>query len=88
MANGQASQQNYAVRIKIFPFLTKDHLTITSLFLPRTRQLPKPVYSAAKLKRTMIEAERVKDERRRKHSRAGETKPKAARKKVVVAEQT
>ncbi|KAG9226923.1 hypothetical protein CCMSSC00406_0003404 [Pleurotus cornucopiae] len=54
----------------------------------RTRQLPKPVYSAAKLKRTMIEAERVKDERRRKHSRAGETKPKAARKKVVVVEQT
>ncbi|KAF9495254.1 snoRNA binding protein [Pleurotus eryngii] len=54
----------------------------------RTRQLPKPVYSAAKLKRTMVEAERVKDERRRKHSRAGEAKPKAARKKVVVVEQT
>ncbi len=50
--------------------------------------MPKPVYSAAKLKRTMIEAERVKDERRRKHSRAGETKPKAARKKVVIVEQT
>jgi WD repeat and SOF domain-containing protein 1 len=54
----------------------------------RRRRLPRPVYTATKLKRTMLESVRVKEERRRKHSRAGETKPKAERKKVVVAEQT
>jgi DDB1- and CUL4-associated factor 13 len=36
----------------------------------------------------MLDAQRVKEERRRKHTRAGETKPKPARKKVVLAEQT
>ncbi|PFH48921.1 hypothetical protein AMATHDRAFT_64269 [Amanita thiersii Skay4041] len=54
----------------------------------RTRHLPKSVHSAAKLKHTMLEARRVKEERRRMHSRAGETKPKSERKKVVIAEQT
>jgi len=59
-----------------------------SIPIPRTRHLPKSVYQASKLKRTMLDAQRVKDERRRKHTRAGETKPKAARKKVVLVEQT
>lgn len=54
----------------------------------RTRHLPKAVYKAGKLKHTMLEAQRVKDERRRKHTRAGETNPKPERKKVVIAEQT
>jgi len=36
----------------------------------------------------MLEARRVKDERRRKHSRLGESKQKPGRKKVVIAEQT
>jgi WD repeat and SOF domain-containing protein 1 len=36
----------------------------------------------------MLDAQRVKEERRRMHSRAGETKPKGARKKVVLVEQT
>jgi DDB1- and CUL4-associated factor 13 len=36
----------------------------------------------------MDEAERVKEERRRRHTRAGESKPKAERKKVVMAEQS
>ena len=54
----------------------------------RSRHIPKPVYKAAQLKRTMLEAQRVKEERRRKHTRAGESKPKAERKKVVVAEQS
>ncbi|KAL1704358.1 WD40-repeat-containing domain protein [Schizophyllum commune] len=54
----------------------------------RTRHLPKPVYKAASLKRTMLEARRVKEERRRKHTRAGESKPKAERKKVVIQEQS
>ncbi|EIN14534.1 WD40 repeat-like protein [Punctularia strigosozonata HHB-11173 SS5] len=53
----------------------------------RSRHLPKPVHKAADLKRTMLEARRVKEERRRKHTRAGESKPIAERKKVVVAEQ-
>jgi WD repeat and SOF domain-containing protein 1 len=46
------------------------------------------VYQASKLKRTMLEAQRVKEERRRKHTRAGAEKPKAERKKLVVVEQT
>lgn len=54
----------------------------------RSRHIPKPVYKAAQLKRTMLEARRVKEERRRKHSRAGESKPKADRKQTVIVEQT
>ncbi|KAJ7616383.1 WD40 repeat-like protein [Mycena polygramma] len=54
----------------------------------RSRHIPRPVYQASKLKRTMLEAARVKDERRRKHTRAGAQKPKAERKKLVVVEQT
>ena len=54
----------------------------------RTRHVPKPVYKAAQLKRTMLEGQRVKEERRRKHTRAGEHKPKAERKKVVITEQS
>ena len=46
------------------------------------------MYKAGQLKRTMEEAERVKEERRRRHTRAGESKPKAQRKKVVIAEQS
>jgi WD repeat and SOF domain-containing protein 1 len=36
----------------------------------------------------MLEARRVKEERRRKHTRVGESKPKPEKKKFVVAEQT
>jgi len=36
----------------------------------------------------VLEARRVKEERRRKHTRAGEAKPKAEKKTVVVQEQT
>ena len=54
----------------------------------RTRHLPKSVHSTSKLKQTMLEAQRVKEERRRKHTRAGESKPNPERKKVVIAEQT
>jgi WD repeat and SOF domain-containing protein 1 len=35
----------------------------------------------------MMEARRDKEERRRKHSREGETKLKAEKKKVIVVEQ-
>ena len=54
----------------------------------RSRHIPKPVYKAGQLKRTMLEAQRVKEERRRKHTRAGESKPKAAKAKFVLAEQS
>ncbi|KAF4613062.1 hypothetical protein D9613_011063 [Agrocybe pediades] len=54
----------------------------------RTRHLPKAVHQTNKLKNTMLEARRVKEERRRKHTRAGENKPKPERKKLVIAEQT
>ena len=54
----------------------------------RGRHLPKPIYKANHLKRTVLEARRVKEERRRKHTRAGEAKPKAEKKTVVVREQT
>jgi WD repeat and SOF domain-containing protein 1 len=49
--------------------------------------VPKAVKNAAQLKRTMLDAQGVKEDRRRKHSRAGGSKPKAERRKVVVAEQ-
>ncbi|KAL5478492.1 SOF1 [Sanghuangporus weigelae] len=54
----------------------------------RSRRLPKPVYKASHLKHTMLEAQRVKEERRRKHSRAGQSKPKAEKKRIVLAEQS
>lgn len=67
------------------PFLPGLFLTYVS---GRSRHIPRPVYQASKLKRTMLEAQRVKEERRRKHTRAGAEKPKAERKKLVVVEQT
>ena len=63
-------------------------MVLRGVDINRTRHLPKPVHKAAQLKRTMLEAQRVKEERRRKHTRAGESKPKAERKKVVIAEQS
>jgi WD repeat and SOF domain-containing protein 1 len=54
----------------------------------RARYLPKPIHKANQLKRTMLEARRVKEERRRKHTRVGESKPKAEKKTVVVREQS
>ncbi|KAL4065927.1 WD40 repeat-like protein [Scleroderma citrinum] len=56
--------------------------------ISRARHLPKAVHQASKLKQTMLEAQRVKEERRRKHTRAGDSKPKAERKNVVLAERT
>ncbi|KAH7106811.1 WD40 repeat-like protein [Auriculariales sp. MPI-PUGE-AT-0066] len=53
----------------------------------RSHHVPKPVHKAAKIKRTMLDARNVKEERRRKHTRAGDEKPKAERKKAVIVEQ-
>ena len=46
----------------------------------KRRHVPSSVHNAVKLKRDMIEAAKMKEERRRKHSRAGKEKPKAERK--------
>ncbi|KAG8847761.1 rRNA-processing protein sof1 [Serendipita sp. 411] len=51
----------------------------------RSRPTPKSIKSAARLKRTMEDAAKEKEDRRRKHSRLGETNPKAERKKLVIA---
>ncbi|CAE6412158.1 unnamed protein product [Rhizoctonia solani] len=56
--------------------------------IERQQNLPVAVKKAGQLKRTMLDARAVKEERRRKHTRAGASKPKAERKKVVVVEQT
>ncbi|KAJ7231930.1 hypothetical protein C8J57DRAFT_1533322 [Mycena rebaudengoi] len=49
---------------------------------------PRPaVHQASSLKRTMLDAQRVKEERCRKHTCAGAEKPRAERKKLVVVEQ-
>lgn len=44
------------------------------------RHVPQSIHNATKLKREMIEARNIKEDRRRKHSRAGREKPKAERK--------
>lgn len=44
------------------------------------RHVPESIHNATKLKRDMIEARNVKEDRRRKHTRAGKEKPKAERK--------
>ncbi|KAG8744099.1 rRNA-processing protein sof1 [Ceratobasidium sp. 414] len=56
--------------------------------IERQQRLPMGIKKASELKRTMLSARAVKEERRRKHTRAGASKPKAERKKVVVVEQT
>jgi len=56
--------------------------------IARKRHLPKSVHATSKLHHTITEAARVKEERRRKHTRAGDSKPKAERRKVVLAEQS
>ncbi|ODO10635.1 hypothetical protein I350_01232 [Cryptococcus amylolentus CBS 6273] len=51
------------------------------------RHVPQSIHKATKTKREMIEARNVKEDRRRKHTRAGREKPKAERKKIVIVEQ-
>lgn len=61
---------------------------VTCICGDRSRITPKAVKNATQLKRTMLDAQAVKEDRRRKHSRAGESRPKAERRKVVLAEQS
>ncbi|WVN89856.1 uncharacterized protein L203_105086 [Cryptococcus depauperatus CBS 7841] len=51
------------------------------------RHVPQSIHNATKIKREMLESRNIKEDRRRKHSRAGKEKPKAERKKTVIAEQ-
>lgn len=51
------------------------------------RHVPQSIHNAAKLKREMTESIKTKEDRRRKHSRAGKELPKAERKKAIIAEQ-
>lgn len=54
----------------------------------RHRHLPKPIFKAAALRRTMTEAQRRKEERRKKHSAPGSitTEPLRKRRILKVAE--
>ncbi|CAL4952629.1 unnamed protein product [Urochloa decumbens] len=52
----------------------------------RHRHLPKPIYKAANLRRTMIEAENRKEERRRKHSAPGSMPVQPFRKRRIIKE--
>lgn len=51
------------------------------------RRLPGAIKNATELKRTMLGARKQKEENRRRHTKEGEHKPKAERKKIMVAEQ-
>jgi WD repeat and SOF domain-containing protein 1 len=64
-----------------------DHIS-NDIECCRRRHLPKAIYGTLTLKQTMLDSQKAKEERRRQHSRAGESKPKAERKKFVIAEQT
>ncbi|XP_042441883.1 DDB1- and CUL4-associated factor 13 [Zingiber officinale] len=62
-----------------------QHLTDVKRIV-RHRHLPKPVYKAAALRRTMIEAENKKDERRRAHSAPGSIPVQPFRKRRIIKE--
>lgn len=53
----------------------------------RHRHLPAPIFRAAKLRRTMVDAERRRTSNRIAHSAPGSVKVKPARKKKIVEEQ-
>lgn len=52
----------------------------------RHRHLPRPVYKAANLRRTMIEAERRKEQRRKAHSAPGSIVTEPVRKRRIIKE--
>jgi len=55
--------------------------------IERRRRLPSSIQNATELKRTMLGARKVKEDNRRRHTKDGDLKPKAERKKILVAEQ-
>lgn len=54
--------------------------------ISRRRHLPQPIKAAQRLKRTMLDAERNKEERRRAHSNKKNEKPVSERKKSILSE--
>lgn len=66
------------------PFLNFLVKLLTDWHIRRSRPVPRAVKNASKLKHTMLDAMAEKEDRRRKHSRRGETKPKADKKKIVM----
>lgn len=52
--------------------------------ISRQRRVPKAIKSAQTIKRTMLDAQKVKEERRRKHTKKGQSKPVAARKDAIL----
>jgi DDB1- and CUL4-associated factor 13 len=58
--------------------------TDTKIHPFRSRPVPKAIKAAAQLKKTMSNAAAEKEDRRRKHSRKGETNPKAEKRKLIV----
>ena len=48
------------------------------------RHVPESIHKSNKIKSDMVEARKVKEDRRRKHTRAGQEKPKAERKSELV----
>ena len=56
------------------------------MWLCRHRHLPKPIYKAASLRRTMMEAERRKAERRKAHSAPGSIVTEPVRKRRIIKE--
>lgn len=54
--------------------------------IDRHRHLPKPIYKAAKLRRTVYDAEKKREDRKRAHSAPGAVPHPPARKKRIVAE--
>lgn len=71
------------MHLNLVPFLVNNNL----YFVFRHRHLPKPVYKAAALRRTMIEAEKKKDERRRAHSAPGSMPVQPFRKRRIIKEE-
>lgn len=54
--------------------------------ISKQRRVPKAIKTAQKLKTTMLDAQRTKEDRRRKHTKAGQSKPKPARQDAILAQ--
>lgn len=54
--------------------------------IKRHRHIPRPIYKAGLLRRTMADAEKRKEDRRRAHSAAGSIPRKSIRKNRIIQE--
>jgi WD repeat and SOF domain-containing protein 1 len=53
--------------------------------IEKRRRLPSSIHNATQLKRTMLDARKVKEDNRRRHTKDGDLKPKAERKSELSA---